>query len=91
MGSERNNNLRRWPDGVDTQPASQEVLEGYQKVRTQLAQFQAPLLVGAAKPHGRVFVAAFDGTGTGTGNDKDKDKDKDKLKLPDEKTNVGTP
>ncbi len=79
MGSERNNNLRRWPDGVDTQPASQEVLEGYQKARTQLAQFQAPLLVGAAKPHGRVFVAAFDGTG----NDKDK--------LPDQKTNVGTP
>ncbi len=58
------------------QPASREVLEGYQKARAQLAQFQAPLLVGAPKPHGRVFVAAFDGTG----NDKDK--------LPDEKTNV---
>lgn len=68
-GDSHDNDPRRWPDGVETYPAGDEVLAGYEKAREQLAQFSAPRLVGADKPHGRMFVACFDGTG----NDKDKD------------------
>lgn len=63
------NDPQRWPDGVETYPAGDKVLAGYGHAREQLAQFSAPSLVGADKPHGRLFVACFDGTG----NDKNKD------------------
>lgn len=76
MGSDRSDDPRRWPDGVEVQPVAPEVLADYRTARAQLSQFQAPILAGESRPDGRVFVAAFDGTG----NDKDQ--------FPDTATNV---
>ncbi|WP_426699846.1 phospholipase effector Tle1 domain-containing protein [Rhodanobacter sp. Col0626] len=64
-------------DGVSFYPADVQRLQSYVVAEQQLAQFQAPVLIHAGKPHERLYVAAFDGTG----NDKTKD--------PQHETNVG--
>lgn len=55
--------LRRWPDGVETRPAGEEALEGYREQRKALAQLAVPVLVGPQMPHARLYIAGFDGTG----------------------------
>lgn len=55
--------LRRWPDGVETRPAGEEALEGYREQRKALAQLAVPVLVGPKMPHARLYIAGFDGTG----------------------------
>lgn len=68
---------RTWPDDVEVDPISQSGLDGYARARQQLARFQVPQLVGADKPHSRMFVASFDGTGN------------DKYADPERMTNIG--
>lgn len=70
MGSERIATTAR-PDGVDTFPAD---LNEYRAAREQLGRFGVPVL--ADGPHGRLWVACFDGTWN------------DREQFPEGKTNV---
>ncbi|MBS7456377.1 T6SS phospholipase effector Tle1-like catalytic domain-containing protein [Coralloluteibacterium stylophorae] len=57
MGGEKH------PDGVSTVPATAEDLETYARASQELAAFRSPVLVSDARPHERLYLAAFDGTG----------------------------
>lgn len=53
----------RYPDGVQTDPATAEDLASYDSATVQLGRFFSPGLVGEDQPDARLFIAAFDGTG----------------------------
>ncbi|WP_237561569.1 T6SS phospholipase effector Tle1-like catalytic domain-containing protein, partial [Frateuria defendens] len=50
-------------DGVLYYPADAARLQTYRDASQALSRFQTPVLVHTSNPHGRLYVAAFDGTG----------------------------
>lgn len=61
----------RKDDDVEVYPADARDLESYRAAQRQLAQMQAPMLVGPTNPDRRLYIATFDGTGNNMFKDDD--------------------
>ncbi|SDQ86817.1 DUF2235 domain-containing protein [Pseudoxanthomonas sp. CF125] len=64
MGTLDNN-----PDGVDAPLANESDLDSYRQAEEAIGKMQVPMLLNAANPHERMYVAALDGTGNSMSKD----------------------